>query len=327
MGGARTLTPRSNHNRILWTLVVANMSHTRSFVISFVFFLLSYSPLISAPTDGGQELCLISHFPLPLLFWIKLTPGIYFKCGLPTYSSHFHQSPRDYEQRVTEVGYIREPSALMDFRERVICLSAFFPQALCGIRQLTNLSSASSSLRPHPPVSILPQSFQFCLSLSQNIKVDLQAPLSAHTPHRHHHHVSSAAHEFSHRLCGVSSLVESEATTHSLPEPASSFLPSSSPLPTKQITMNRPHKQSMSELKLRRLLEHNQRLRDDLARPRIKVSEASARYVRLVQVPLALWTMAPTVLLLPQSHSILQDNNRPSGAPPNPILVPSLCSV
>ena len=35
----------------------------------------------------------------------------------------------------------------------------------------------------------------------------------------------------------------------------------------------------MSELKLRRLTEHNQRLREDLARPRIRVSEASARYV------------------------------------------------
>ena len=40
----------------------------------------------------------------------------------------------------------------------------------------------------------------------------------------------------------------------------------------------------MSELKLRRLLEHNQRLRDDLARPRIKVSEASARYVEPFQI-------------------------------------------
>lgn len=39
-------------------------------------------------------------------------------------------------------------------------------------------------------------------------------------------------------------------------------------------------KQSMTELKLRRLLEHNQRLRDDLARPRIRVSEASARFVQ-----------------------------------------------
>jgi hypothetical protein len=38
-------------------------------------------------------------------------------------------------------------------------------------------------------------------------------------------------------------------------------------------------RQSMSELKLRRLLEHNQRLREDLARPRLRVSEASARYV------------------------------------------------
>lgn len=36
-------------------------------------------------------------------------------------------------------------------------------------------------------------------------------------------------------------------------------------------------RQNMSELKLRRLLEHNQRLREDLARPRVNVSEASAR--------------------------------------------------
>ena len=38
-------------------------------------------------------------------------------------------------------------------------------------------------------------------------------------------------------------------------------------------------RQSMSELKLRRVLEHNQRLREDLARPRLRVSEASARSV------------------------------------------------
>ena len=44
--------------------------------------------------------------------------------------------------------------------------------------------------------------------------------------------------------------------------------------------MQRPTKQSMSELKLRRLLEHNQRLRDDLTRPRINVSEAASRYAR-----------------------------------------------
>ncbi|RPD71536.1 G-protein gamma subunit [Lentinus tigrinus ALCF2SS1-7] len=43
---------------------------------------------------------------------------------------------------------------------------------------------------------------------------------------------------------------------------------------------SRPHKQSMSELKLRRLTEHNQRLREDLARPRIRVSEASASLIR-----------------------------------------------
>ena len=37
-------------------------------------------------------------------------------------------------------------------------------------------------------------------------------------------------------------------------------------------------KQSMADLKLRRLNELNMRLREDLDRPRIKVSEASMRY-------------------------------------------------
>ncbi|KAE9394112.1 guanine nucleotide binding protein gamma subunit [Gymnopus androsaceus JB14] len=39
-------------------------------------------------------------------------------------------------------------------------------------------------------------------------------------------------------------------------------------------------RQAMSELKLRRLLEHNARLKDDLARPRVRVSEASASLIR-----------------------------------------------
>ncbi|KNZ73792.1 Guanine nucleotide-binding protein subunit gamma, partial [Termitomyces sp. J132] len=39
-------------------------------------------------------------------------------------------------------------------------------------------------------------------------------------------------------------------------------------------------KQSMSELKLRRLMEHNQRLREDLALNRIRVSVASADLIR-----------------------------------------------
>ena len=38
-------------------------------------------------------------------------------------------------------------------------------------------------------------------------------------------------------------------------------------------------KQSMADLKLRRLNELNLRLREDLDRPRIRVSEASMRYV------------------------------------------------
>ena len=39
-------------------------------------------------------------------------------------------------------------------------------------------------------------------------------------------------------------------------------------------------KQSMNDLKLRRLNELNLRLREDLDRPRIRVSEASMRYGR-----------------------------------------------
>ncbi|KAH9950260.1 hypothetical protein B0H21DRAFT_819392 [Amylocystis lapponica] len=43
---------------------------------------------------------------------------------------------------------------------------------------------------------------------------------------------------------------------------------------------SRVQKMSTSELKLRRLSEHNQRLREDLARPRIRVSEASSSLIR-----------------------------------------------
>jgi hypothetical protein len=49
----------------------------------------------------------------------------------------------------------------------------------------------------------------------------------------------------------------------------------------------------MSELKLRRLLEHNQRLREDLARPRVKVSEASARYASETAFPRPLHPFHP----------------------------------
>ena len=37
------------------------------------------------------------------------------------------------------------------------------------------------------------------------------------------------------------------------------------------------------ELKLQRLLEHNQRLREDLGRPRVRVSEGSASLIRYCQ--------------------------------------------
>ncbi|KAL9933687.1 hypothetical protein V8E36_007345 [Tilletia maclaganii] len=42
----------------------------------------------------------------------------------------------------------------------------------------------------------------------------------------------------------------------------------------------RPHKQSMSELKLRRITEQNARLKNDLERPRVRVSEASASLIQ-----------------------------------------------
>ncbi|KAK4683524.1 hypothetical protein P7C73_g6723, partial [Tremellales sp. Uapishka_1] len=45
----------------------------------------------------------------------------------------------------------------------------------------------------------------------------------------------------------------------------------------------RPQKQSMAELKLRRLNEHNSRLREDLARPRMRVSEAAVGLVSYCQ--------------------------------------------
>ncbi|KAK0239860.1 hypothetical protein EDD85DRAFT_465521 [Armillaria nabsnona] len=62
-------------------------------------------------------------------------------------------------------------------------------------------------------------------------------------------------------------------------------------------------RQAMSELKLRRLLEHNQRLREDLARPRVRVSEASARYVLLPS--------CCHCLTGAQSYTVLQNNKRP----------------
>lgn len=46
----------------------------------------------------------------------------------------------------------------------------------------------------------------------------------------------------------------------------------------------RAGRQSMSELRLRRVLEHNQRLREDLARPRVRVSEASTRYASYLPI-------------------------------------------
>ncbi|CAG8700329.1 19419_t:CDS:2, partial [Gigaspora rosea] len=49
--------------------------------------------------------------------------------------------------------------------------------------------------------------------------------------------------------------------------------------------MHRQKQQSMADIKLRRLVELNQRLREDLDRPRVRVSEASNRNTRDFLVP------------------------------------------
>jgi guanine nucleotide-binding protein subunit gamma len=62
-------------------------------------------------------------------------------------------------------------------------------------------------------------------------------------------------------------------------------------------------KQSMAELKLRRLTELNQRLREDLDRRRIPVSEAALEYVPTIHLP---WWHSKQRRLLTrlQSHCI-----------------------
>lgn len=62
-------------------------------------------------------------------------------------------------------------------------------------------------------------------------------------------------------------------------------------------------KQSMAELKLRRLTELNQRLREDLDRRRIPVSEAALEYVAMIDLPL--WhSKQCRSLTRPQSHCV-----------------------
>ena len=83
-------------------------------------------------------------------------------------------------------------------------------------------------------------------------------------------------------------------------------LPPVSPLSKASFTMSTRGggRQSMSELKLRRLLEHNQRLREDLARPRVKVSEASARYASETAFPP--FPLRSPLTAFFQSHRLLQ---------------------
>lgn len=66
----------------------------------------------------------------------------------------------------------------------------------------------------------------------------------------------------------------------SFPSPTPTLLHLSQPS-----TMNRPPRQSMSELKLRRLTEHNARLKQDLERKTLRVSEASRTCVFPFRAP------------------------------------------
>ncbi|KAG5717055.1 hypothetical protein E4T56_gene7401, partial [Termitomyces sp. T112] len=79
---------------------------------------------------------------------------------------------------------------------------------------------------------------------------------------------------YGHRDIAVSPLLSSSRLIRSKPVVGNSFVFSCTAM------NSRPPKQSMSELKLRRLMEHNQRLREDLALNRIRVSVASADLIR-----------------------------------------------
>lgn len=69
-------------------------------------------------------------------------------------------------------------------------------------------------------------------------------------------------------------------------------------------TQIKKNKQSMADLKLRRLTELNNRLREDLERERIPVSQASKRYER-VQLPLSSDANCDCVVFLHHQHVLL----------------------
>lgn len=140
----------------------------------------------------------MSHTSFPLLFGLQLHLA---STVLPTYSSHFPKAHDIYGPGLTGVGYIRELSALMDSCERVICWSAFFPPALCKIRELNE-----SVLLPFPSTSASrPQSPRASISALPPQKPKSWSSVSAHPspsspckPRRPEH---------SHRACGVSPLL------------------------------------------------------------------------------------------------------------------------
>lgn len=85
-------------------------------------------------------------------------------------------------------------------------------------------------------------------------------------------------------------------------------MPSYSSRDTGDPNQIKKNKQSMADLKLRRLTELNNRLREDLERERIPVSQASKRYTCLfVRMPVMLLNLA-------QYHLVHEQHKRLHGS-------------
>lgn len=68
----------------------------------------------------------------------------------------------------------------------------------------------------------------------------------------------------------------------------------------------RSKKQSMADLKLRRLQELNARLKEDLERPRVKVQEASMRYAAVcISLPLSILTTSSLITYCSQTRDYM----------------------
>jgi len=148
-----------------------SIAHT--FAYYSLRFSFQYSPPISASTDGRQEHCLIPHFPPPPFFGLHLQFASICK---------YKAVPPFDVKLCSEIPEIHILAALIVRAMLVICLpSFFFPQPLCGISELTNPLSASSSC------VFSSQTCQFRLVCLQNIKNRLRFSLSPSPSSSYHH--------------------------------------------------------------------------------------------------------------------------------------------